>query len=375
MEATRKQWGEPPWRQSVEGRGFATSPGDSATPDVAIVGGGLTGLSTALHLAKFGVRAVVFDAGSMADGASGRTGGLVLEGTAAGPLDQVSRCILTLEKLVNQERIDCDLGLPGCWVIEHRRIPSGDELPWSDDGKRISIKKTISGGVVQPLMLTLGIAEAAVRAGAVIREYALARNVQLSPHLAIEVEGQRISPGYLVIAANAWISSVIGLPIPLRSSLTFATITEPLERALMAEVRLDQGIPFYTSDTPYLWGRTTAEERVIFGSGLVFGTPSESEAADIRSGDSARVIESLHKRVRGLNPALAKVKFSSSWGGPIASTKDYIPLLGRHPESARAIVAGGYAGQGVALSVRVGELIALAITDGRALPEWGRLDR
>ena len=84
MPKLRAQWGAAPWQRPST---FAFDNAALAVPDVAIVGGGLTGASTAYHLAKMGIRAVLFEAGLIGDGASGRTGGLVLEGTAAGILD------------------------------------------------------------------------------------------------------------------------------------------------------------------------------------------------------------------------------------------------------------------------------------------------
>ena len=83
----------------------------------------------------------------------------------------------------------------------------------------------------------------------------------------------------------------------------------------------------------------------------------------------------MQRRVRGLHPLLAKVQFSAAWGGPIAFSDDTVPILGVHPRHPRVLVSGGYAGHGVALSVRAGELLALAIADNRPLPKWGSLVR
>jgi len=77
--------------------------------------------------------------------------------------------------------------------------------------------------------------------------------------------------------------------------------------------------------------------------------------------------------VRILNPALGEVRFSSRWAGPIAIPDGVVPLLGRLPNARSVIVAGGYAGQGVALSVRAGELVASAIVKNKPLPSWGAL--
>jgi glycine/D-amino acid oxidase-like deaminating enzyme len=99
------------------------------------------------------------------------------------------------------------------------------------------------------------------------------------------------------------------------------------------------------------------------------------ENADVREGESGAVLERLQRRVRGLHPKLAEVQFCAAWGGPIAFAEDAVPLLGAHPKNSRVLVSGGYAGHGVALSVRTGELLAFAIAENRPLPNWGSLGR
>jgi gamma-glutamylputrescine oxidase len=372
---SRSQWGPSPWRRSsFRGIGFAEAK-VSNLPDVAIVGAGLTGLSTAYHLARMGVRAVVFEAGRVGDGASGRTGGLVLEGTASGIREQVDSCVPGLKRLVDEENIDCDLELPGCWEIEHRISGQTKLLPWSDDGRPVAIAKTVAGGIVEPGLLTTGIAQAAVKLGSVVCEQARVSHVTVSPELSLEIENHRFTPKYIIIATNAWINALLPDTVKLHSSLTFACITEPLDRATLEAIGLGENIPFYTRDMPYLWGRGTKEGRVVFGAGLVFGDPNEIENIDIDRGSSAQITERLQVRVRGLNPALRDIGFDASWAGPIAFTDDSIPIIGAHPANRHILVAGAYAGHGVALSVRAGELLALTIVKNRELPKWGALLR
>jgi gamma-glutamylputrescine oxidase len=377
MPKLRSQWGSAPWQRlcSFPDYNTASPARSSATPDVAIVGGGLTGASTAYHLAKMGIRPVLFEASLIADGASGRTGGLVLEGTAAGTLDQVDACVAGLKQLVDEEKIECDLVFPGCWELKHSNFAPEARLPWSDDGRPIGIARTVSGGVVQPAALTIGIARAAMRLGATMHEQSPVTRVVLKPELSLEVAAERIKPGHIVVANNAWINATLPDAPPLHSSLTFACITEPLDPASLGALGLGDGVPFYTGDLPYLWGRTIRDGRVIFGAGLIFGNPAELEATNIREGGSEAVLDRLRKRVRGLHPALHHVRFEAGWAGPIAFAEDSIPLLGRHPASSRVLVSGGYAGHGVALSVRAGELLALAIGRKMSLPEWGSWSR
>jgi gamma-glutamylputrescine oxidase len=366
---SRSQWGPSPWRCSpFHGISFKHAQ-VVGLPDVAIVGAGLTGLSTAYHLAKMGVRAVVFEAGRVGDGASGRTGGLVLEGTASGIREQVDSCVPGLKRLVDEENIECDLELPGCWEIEHRK--SAELLPWSDDGRPVAIAKTVAGGIVEPGLLTTGIAQAAVQLGSVICEQARVSRVTVGSELSLEIENHRLTPKYIVIATNAWMNALLPDTVQLHSSLTFACITEPLSRATLEAIGLHENIPFYTRDMPYLWGRGTKDGRVVFGSGLVFSGPAEIENIDIYRGSSAQITERLQTRVRGLNPALQDVRFDATWAGPIAFTDDTVPIIGAHPANRHILTAGAYAGHGVALSVRAGELLALAIVKGQELPTWG----
>ncbi len=367
MEKGRRQWGETPWRRS-EGlpRGLDTAP-----CDVAIIGSGLTGASTAYHLAKRGIRSTIFEATRVGDGASGRTGGIVLEGTAAGVLEEVDSCIAELEALVGEECIDCDLSLPGCWEIEHRASANDRMLPWNDGGQPVSIARMVQGGTVQPAALVGGIARAAVLRGAVILEGRAVQRIAIKPQLAIESEGETIHPGYIVLALNAWTSAFLTNASRVESSLTFACATEPLPPSTLRAIGLDANIPFYTTDGPYLWGRTIADGRVIFGSQLVFGSPAELEGIDVSTGESGAALEALRKRVRRLHPKLREVNFSASWAGPIAFRDNGVPLLGQHPSSSRVLVAGAYSGHGVALSVRMGQLLARAVVEGEPLPNWG----
>src|ERR1700730_8222102 len=111
VQRSRRNWGEPPWQTLPLQRVARSFP---ATPDVAIVGGGLTGVATAYYLARRGIRAVLFEADRVGSGASGRTGGLTLEGLATGPRDGARDCLAGLRRIVEEAGLDCGLDLRGC---------------------------------------------------------------------------------------------------------------------------------------------------------------------------------------------------------------------------------------------------------------------
>jgi gamma-glutamylputrescine oxidase len=360
-----RAWGAAPWNGG-QVRAAQSLP---SRADVVVIGGGLTGCSAAYHLSRLGIRPVVLEADLVGSGASGRTGGIVLEGSAVGPLDQANACVPGLAKLVEREQIECELRLPGCWEIEHRD-GAARKLPWIDEGKPVSVTGQVPGGTVEPSQLTLGIANAASRAGGIICERARVTHIDFGDHIVVELGDNQIRTDWLIVAANAWIKSLVP-DVHMASALTFACATEVLNKKVLEAVGLQDGIPFYTVDLPYLWGRITTEGRVIFGSGLVFDSSERLEQIGLENLSFARAIDTLTRRVRGLHPALADIRFSHAWAGPIAFTEAHMPILTCVPNQRRMLVAGAYAGHGVAMSVRAGELLALAVARNDSLPQWG----
>lgn len=297
-----------------------------------------------------------------------RTGGLVLEGTAEGIRPDVDDCIPFLERLVGDQQIDCGLELPGCWLIAHGD-DSGTALPWRDDNRVIHVADTVSGGVVNPLALVRGLARIADKAGARLYENVPVTKITIEP-LTVTIEGVTLNPRKIIVATNAWLGALLpSLRVGIRSCLTFAITTGPLSDATRSAIGLD-GHPFYTIDQPYLWGRPLYDGGLLIGGGLVFGPPEQLEEIGANNSEVRAVFERIERRVRGLNLALADVTIAARWGGPIAITSDYLPLIGALAENSDVIVAGGYTGHGVTLGVKAGAMIADAIVDGKPLPSW-----
>lgn len=345
-------------------------PFKASPADVIVVGGGLTGAAAALRLARAGLHTILLEAGRFGDAASGRTGAIVLEGTAWGPREGASRCIPDLEQLVRDEGIDCDLEVTGCWEIEHGEGNDDCRLPWLDGETPIRIARTVAGGVIDPLALLAGLANRAAEAGARLHEHARVTHVVADGSPAVEVLGATLRARHLIIAANAWTGALLPAIRPTRAALTFACATAPLDAPTLAAIGLNPGLPFYTIDLPYLWGRLTRERRLIMGAGLLWGSADELEALDVRRGEAAAILEQLEARVRRLNSALRDVRIEYRWAGPIAIPDGQAPQIGRLAQAPNLFVASGYAGHGVALSVAAGTLVARAIIEDAPLPRW-----
>lgn len=364
-----QSWGDPPW----QARPFLSRPAEDSSPEVAIIGGGLTGVSAAYHLARRGIHTVLVEAQRLGQGASGRTGGIVLEGTAKGILGGTDRCIAGLERLIEKEKIACDLKLPGCWEIAHRQRGDADALPLADEGCALSVERTVAGGTLDPLALLIGLARAAAEAGAIFHENATVQRLVVSPRPFLELDGAVIRPRFAVVAVNAWTTSLLPNMPPTRSALTFACATDPLGTGTLEILGLSAGIPFYTVDLPYLWSRPMRDGRLIFGAGLTFGSPRQLERIDLGTADQKAALTRLETRVRNLHPALRSIGFSNRWAGPIAIPEALTPFLGPLPGAPAVLVAGGYAGHGVALSVWAGRMMAETVFSGDALPAWARV--
>jgi glycine/D-amino acid oxidase-like deaminating enzyme len=149
---------------------------------------------------------------------------------------------------------------------------------------------------------------------------------------------------------------------------TIAVATEPLTDAVFDAVGWATRTPFYTLDQPYLWGRVTADDRALIGAGLI--ARGDVENARVDSAEAGHLFDSLARRIRGLHPALSHVRITHRWMGPICFTRDSKPIIANIDNDGRVLVATGYHGHGVALSVRVGKLLAGVLAGRSCLPAW-----
>jgi glycine/D-amino acid oxidase-like deaminating enzyme len=401
-------WGRTPW--TIAFRAKARRLPDKV--DVAIIGGGFTGLTAAAvfkHLAPQ-KSVLLLEAERVGNGASGRTGGLVLAETAAGKLPGLGDVLKGYRRILRQLGVKADLELPGVWELargtksmEGKTVRAQEDSPieWNDLGKLRAVEK-VPGGAVDPGKVVTGLARAATRAGAQIAEHSAVEKIDFRKPLCLHIHcrsrggviKRAIFAHRVLIATNAG-SLELGDAIfagrePAEPKLTFAVATAPLSRKALAEMGFASRQPCYTVDLPYLWGRLR-KNAIIFGSGLVPGWGesmrpgsgrtksvkfdpaklwSGLEGLDTHKDDAAARLKSLERRIRGLHPVLEKIRVTHRWGGPILLTKDFVPVFQRHPKSANVVVAGGYSGHGVALSVYLGEWAAQHLLGRRPLPQW-----
>jgi glycine/D-amino acid oxidase-like deaminating enzyme len=396
------RWGAPPWK-------VAFHPKSKVPPEqvhFAVIGAGFAGLSAAAHLRRFAPEksVLVLEAGSLGSGASGRTGGIALEDTAAGKLPGLRNVLANYRKTLRELRIDANLLLPAVWELARGGAALMDAagktqplknspISWNDSGDLRVVRK-VPGGTVDPGKIISGLARAAQKAGAQIVEHAAVCGIDFANPVRLHVrlgkarhaQIKTLLANRVLLATNAGGLALSGLQNTGQAKLTFALATAPLTRAQIHALGLSSGHPFYTLDLPYLWGRLFSRNRVIFGSGLVppFGeagkrnwarTKSENvwgflERFDVRKGESAERLAWLEKRVRALHPVLKNIRVTHRWGGPILLANDFRPVFCLHLKSPSVLVLGGFSGHGVALAVVLGRWAAESMLGKRPLPRW-----
>jgi glycine/D-amino acid oxidase-like deaminating enzyme len=378
------RWGHTPWTITFQPKHPARELPRVA--DFVVIGGGFTGLAAAAWLRHFSPEqsVVLLEAAQVGAGASGRTGGMALAETAAGNQPGLGDVLAGLRHTLRTFEINCDLNLNGAWEIA--RVGHGrsarSPIDWQDSGT-LRVVNLVDGGTLDPGKLVGGLAQAADRAGAHILQNHRARGIKWRANPEIEVASRSgrtkiITASKIVFATNALSLANSGLQNGMHPRLTLAVLTAPVSEKLLQEIGLASRRPFYTVDFPYLWGRVRKDRSIVWGAGLVYSPDSNDlDAVNVADSEPARIFAELGQRVRRLHPALAQVKFTHRWGGPILFRDSWKPVFDWHPRSGgrqNAIVTGAYAGHGVALSSYLGKRAAEILTGGaRSLPKWGRI--
>ncbi len=357
--------------------------------DLAVVGAGFTGLSTALHAAEKGLDVVLVDAHRAGFGASGRNGGQVGWGwkrdqrwlAARSGRDRarqlwnltVEASSLTRELVA---RFAPDAGfkpgvLHGEWTARgaqdaqaygewlHRNY--GYETEYLD---RFAVRDVCrsdayEGGLIDwgaghlnPLRYVLGLARGAEAAGAKIFELSEAVDVRDGQ---VRTRHGIIRADHVVLAGNGYLpdvnAQVSSRVMPINS---FIAATEPLgDRA--GEV-LTRDIAVADDKFVVNYFRLSEDRRLLFGGRENYGV-----------GFPADVLTGLRRRMLRLFPQLAGVGMEHHWGGTLGITRTRLPMLRR--VSPTVLAAGGFSGHGVAVTGLAGKAIAEAVA-GQA----GRFD-
>jgi gamma-glutamylputrescine oxidase len=401
------------------------APTGSVRADVAIVGGGLTGLSAAYHLAaaRPGIRVVLLEAGALGAGASGRNTGMLGPGVgqslaalagrlgparAAALYRETLRAVFAAQALIERERIACDLQMTGQLLRarsaqDRRRLArqasmmAALDLPveaLDDDELAAAVRLAPAGGrrqdgpaalrlphagLVDPGKLVAGLAARATERGAAL--YTGARVLGIADGRAGQPARLGLAGGGEVVAdrvvmATAGYTAALGLlrgrvlPVHLQ-----ALATAPLPRETLATLGWSRREGVVEARRIFNYFRLTADRRLVFGG----AAPRYHWAGRAPAGDARAACATLSRALGAAFPAdsgLDRVPITHVWTGVIGFTLDALPALGRDRDQPAIVHALGWCGHGLALALASGAWVneLLFDDDPRALGRAGGLD-
>lgn len=360
-----------------------------ATVDVAIVGGGLTGVSTAWHLRERrpDLAIALLEAGVLGQGASGRNGGQVLNwvngADPEGP-DEIRRIhgatragIDLAEALAARYAPPGTFRRQGCLEIytDPRRAAAAEArvaelqaagVPAEFVPERALGIRAARGAVLDPLAgrlngfaLLQALRSALVAAGVRVYEHSRVRRVRTGAEIALETEGGEVRARALVLATNAYTPSLgffqNGI-LPLHSHVL---ATEPVAPERFAELGWGAWDGFTDDMDRIAYACRTPGGRVLFGGG---GNPAYgyrfggAPVAAAGSGEAA--LRFMRGAMLRYFPGLAEVPVSHRWAGTLAITLDRVCSMGVGGDARNVYHALGYSGHGVALALLAGRVIA-----------------
>ena len=361
--------------------------------DVAIIGGGYTGLSTAYHLKKArpGMRVAILESEIIGFGASGRNGGfnMTLFGLTLGLTAlrfgrtqakqahlYMERSVDLLQGLVSELGLDCDYEHPGFLRVAtsekyKKRILHEMELAhklgiggitWLDKhqvSREVNSPMYLGAwseprcGILNPAKLAWSWAETLRPMGIEIYEKTPVMEIQKGPKkITLLTPAGRVRTEKAVIAANAWSHFFPGLKNRQVPAWTHVVISEPLTRAQFQSIGWQnrQGIEDARNLVHYY--RLTADNRILMGGRAV----STSRGYDMDKERNESVFAGLKNDVRQLFPDLKDLKFTDAWGGPVSVPMDMAPALGYLGDK-RVVYSLGCVGHGVSLTHLNGQTI------------------
>ncbi len=370
--------------------------------EVAVIGGGFTGMSTALHLARDHNRDVrVLEAGHIGWGASGRNGGFCSVGSAKMSIkrqirnfgkEQTFRYFQTQEDavtlcrdLIKNENMDFAPQGNGEWVVAesdaHFKRLCIEAREWSahtpiktqmlsqqefathgyDAPHQHGAMLIEKGFGLHPLRYIKGLARAASKYGAAIspNSEVLQWDKQDGKHRLACASGT-LTCDKLVIACNGFMPehlspSLQGYTLPLQSVLN---VTRQLTATELAQYPWFTDAPAINSPHVYVYYRLLPDKRLMIGGrGDINGHP-----------DGARkTVKALHNKFAQLWPAWSHVEFEYSWRGLICFTQNFTSALSQLPNDDSVYLGYGYHGNGVATAGWLGQQVANWVASEKTL--------
>ena len=354
--------------------------------DVCVIGGGIAGTSTALHLAERGFDVILLEAQQIGWGASGRSGAQVLPGVAASQ-DSLEKLIglddahkvwdVSVAGVRLVRELIARFGIDGEFVAGHMLTavkPRHDvelrayveelQRRYAYDGIRYmpaaEVRSVIASsryrgalydanaGHLHPLKYTLGLAAAAERLGVRIFEGTQAVDFTGRAPVRVRTAGGEVRCRQLVLCGNVYLGRTAPqLQARIMAVGTCIVATEPLGAA-RAQALITNNAAVADMNWVLDYFRRSADERLLFGGRVSYA-----------GFDPDRIAAATRARMTGVFPQLRDVKVQFAWGGHVAITRNRAPDFGRlNPD---VYYLQGFSGHGIALAGMAGKMVSEAI--------------
>jgi glycine/D-amino acid oxidase-like deaminating enzyme len=383
------------WTETAPAIRIPDEPLPSST-DVAIIGGGYTGLSAARTLARHGVEVTLLEQHTVGWGASGRNGGFVLPGfkremeeldrrlgasRAAGMFRLTLDAIQHLESLVSEEHLECDFDRCGAVSLaakpshlraleargrflrqrlgyETQLLGPGEMSTEIGSNRYHGALVDPGGRALQPAKFVRGLAIAAQKAGAHLREHAAVGRIRRTRGgLEIVTGGGVLRAKEVLAATNGYtpraLASLRRRIIPIGS---YQIATVPLAPEVARRL-VPRGRVFSDTKNLLYYFRLSPDGRMVFGGRASFTPTGIRRSASI-----------LQAGMQEVFPELADTRIEFAWSGKVAYPMDHLPHAGR---IGGVYYAMGYCGHGVALGTYLGSRMGEVIAGAGEIPDLG----
>ncbi|MBW1250209.1 FAD-binding oxidoreductase [Pseudomonas tolaasii] len=367
--------------------------GADLTADVCVIGGGFTGVNTAIELARRGLSVILLEARRIGWGASGRNGGQLIRGIGhdvSGFAKYVGEegvryleragieSVALVGERIREHGIDCDLRWGFCELAntpaqfaafkgeqEHlAALGYAHEirLVGPQDMRQVVGSTAYAGGLVDmgsghlhPLNLVLGEAQVAESLGVQIFEQTEVLELIHGETVKVRCAGGTVRAASLVLACNAHLEELeprlSGKVLPAGS---YIIATEPLPEAVASQL-IPQNLALCDQKVGLDYYRLSADRRLLFGG-----------ACHYSGRDPVDIAAYMQPKMLKVFPQLADTAIEFQWGGKIGITANRFPQVGRLRQYPNVFYAQGYSGHGLNVTHWCAKLLAEGIHAGQS---------
>jgi glycine/D-amino acid oxidase-like deaminating enzyme len=364
----------------------------AAKADVAIVGGGFTGLATAIAIARRQPdrRVVLLEGARCGYGASGRNGGfadvvypafetfVARHGAERGRAvyDAIATGLAAIDRLVRQDGVACDLEHNGSIRMAATDAQIGELAAEREAFTSIGVPARLldaaelrglvrterfragllvpDTAILNPAKLARGMARVAESLGVGIHEATRVVRIEPGRPIRITTEHGSVDAAQAVLATNGYTPQLGFFRARLLPLCNYVVATEPLSAERWEAIGWAGRQGLSDARVLFMYLRPTTDGRIVAGGEMA----PYFEGSRPSSGNYAPAIAKLERSLVETFPPLAGVRFEHAWGGTMAFTRDFTPRIGTLGSDGNFFFGLGYCGEGVVMSQVAGRILA-----------------